>query len=216
MSEKPMTTRGANPPPKTKRLDFRWWNQSDLNLARGLWGNPEVTRLIGGPFDDEWISNRLAREIANAKSHSIQYWPIFLIENGDHAGCCGLKPYDAMKLPEQVRRTLLDRAKSREQEPTEAPGPIATAPWSTLRVLELGFHLRTPHWRCGYASEAAGAVIHHAFNLLASPPAALFAGHHPQNDASRNVLQKLGFVYTHDEHFSSTALMHRGYVLHRE
>jgi hypothetical protein len=29
-----------------------------------LWGNPEVTSLIGGPFTPEMVRTRLAKEIA--------------------------------------------------------------------------------------------------------------------------------------------------------
>jgi hypothetical protein len=46
----------------------------------------------------------------------------------------------------------------------------------------------------GTAKEAARAVIDHGFDTLGAT--ALFAGHHPHNEASRRLLQKLGFVHT--------------------
>ncbi len=80
----------------TERLGFRWWVESDLDLALGLWGDPEVTRLIvaSGTLSNEQVRERLQHEIATAQSHGMQYWPIFLVEDGEHVGCCGLRPYD--------------------------------------------------------------------------------------------------------------------------
>lgn len=78
-------------------------------------------------------------------------------------------------------------------------------------VHELGFHLRREAWGSGYASEAARAVVRYAFDVLDSQE--LFAGHHPDNAASRRVLAKLGFTYTHDEPFAPTGLRHPSYVL---
>jgi RimJ/RimL family protein N-acetyltransferase len=49
---------------RTQRLGFRTWTEADLDLAFGLWGDAEVTRLIGGPFSEERIQQRLA-QIAN-------------------------------------------------------------------------------------------------------------------------------------------------------
>src|SRR5512136_2712061 len=77
----------------TQRLGFRMWTEADLDLAFGLWGDAEVTRLIGGPLSVERVQQRLAQEIANQTTYGIQYWPIFLLTNGEHVGCCGLRPY---------------------------------------------------------------------------------------------------------------------------
>lgn len=79
------------------------------------------------------------------------------------------------------------------------------------RVLEIGFHLLPEASGRGLASEAARAVIDHAFGELRA--AALFAGHHPDNHASRRLLQKLGFRYTHDEPYAPTGRMHPSYRL---
>jgi ribosomal-protein-alanine N-acetyltransferase len=79
---------------RSERLGFRRWSPRDFKLAWGLWGDPEVTRWIGGPFSEEQVRERLAREMATAKSVGVQYWPVFLLATGEHAGCCGLRPYD--------------------------------------------------------------------------------------------------------------------------
>lgn len=81
-------------------------------------------------------------------------------------------------------------------------------------TLELGFHLLPEHWGQGYGSEAARAVLRHAFETL--PIQALFAGHHPENHDSRRVLEKLGFQYIGMEYFPPTDLSHLSYRLTRE
>jgi [ribosomal protein S5]-alanine N-acetyltransferase len=78
---------------KTERLGFRCWSKDDLSLVRGLWGDLEVTRFFGGPFSDEEIGQRLEREISRMENYGFQYWPMFLLANNEHVGCCGLRPY---------------------------------------------------------------------------------------------------------------------------
>jgi RimJ/RimL family protein N-acetyltransferase len=78
-------------------------------------------------------------------------------------------------------------------------------------VLELGFHLLPKFWRQGLAVEAARSAI--AYGLQRVP--ALFAGHHPDNVASRSGLLKLGFRHTHDELYPPTGRLHPSYLLER-
>ena len=160
----------------TARLGFRCWAADDLPLALALWGDPEVTRLIGGPFSSEQVKERLCEEIAAMLAHRVQYWPIFLLSGGAHVGCCGLRPY----------------------------GPDD-------RIYELGFHLRPAYWGRGLAVEAGRAVCGFAFGVRRAR--SLFAGHHPENAASRAVLEKLGFRFTHTEIYAPTGLQHPSYRL---
>ena len=162
----------------SKRLGFRHWFAEDLELAIGLWGDVEVTKLFDGrgPLSKEQVRARLEQEIATQSEHGVQYWPIFLLETGDHVGCAGLRPYDLAQ-----------------------------------KILEIGFHIRSNCWRSGYASEAARAVTLFAFDSLKL--AGLFAGHNPKNEASRKLLLKLGFRYTHDEFYEPTGLKHPSYLL---
>ncbi len=163
---------------KTKRLAFRKWSEDDLELAIGLWGDAEVTKLFDtrGPFSRERVRERLLQEITTEKEHEVQYWPIFLLESEDHIGVSGLRPYDIEN-----------------------------------NIFEIGFHIRADKWGKGYAAESARGVIKYAFGDLGIN--GLFAGHHPENEASRHILGKLGFRYTHDEYYSRTGLMHLSYLL---
>jgi ribosomal-protein-alanine N-acetyltransferase len=65
-----------------------------ISRSRASFGDPQVTALVGGPFDDAAIAARLATECANQREHRISYWPIFVAADGAFAGCCGLKPRD--------------------------------------------------------------------------------------------------------------------------
>ena len=98
---------------RTQRLGFRTWTESDLELAQGLWGDAEVTQLIGGPFSAERVQLRLTQEIANQVTYGIQYWPVFLLTSGEHVGCCGLRPYPSearvYELGFHLRRTYWGR-----------------------------------------------------------------------------------------------------------
>lgn len=79
------------------------------------------------------------------------------------------------------------------------------------QMYEIGFHIRSNHWRRGYATEAACGVIDYAFNILQAT--SVFAGHHPKNETSKYLLKKLGFQYTHDEYYPPTGLQHPSYLL---
>lgn len=164
---------------RTRRLGFRKWREDDFELAKGLWGDPRVTRHIDarGTLTEDQVRERLDREIANDRFYRVQYWPIFMLEDGAHVGCCGLRP----RAPAQ-------------------------------RVYELGFHIRSSLWRRGYALEAASAIVAHAFCDLGAT--ALFAGHNPNNVASRSLLEKLGFEYDRDEFYPATGLKHPSYLLY--
>ncbi len=81
----------------------------------------------------------------------------------------------------------------------------------SLNIYEIGFHIRADHWGRGFATEAAHKVMDYAFEILSVN--GLFAGHHPYNTASKHILQKLGFRYSHDEFFTPTGLHHPSYIL---
>jgi RimJ/RimL family protein N-acetyltransferase len=82
---------------RSERLGFRCWREQDLSLAMGLWGDPEVMKFIDlrGQLSEDQVQQILEKQIATEREHGIQYWPMFLLNRGEHVGCCGLRPYDA-------------------------------------------------------------------------------------------------------------------------
>jgi len=163
---------------RTSRLGFRNRSPDDLPLAVSLWGDPEVTRLNGGPFSEDRIKARLDIEMANFAARQVQYWPMFLLADDGFAGCCGLRPYE------------LENG-----------------------IFELGYNLRPVYWRRGLAVEAARAIVALAFQQ--ERVKALFAGHHPENAASKRILLKLGFQYSREELYPPTGAMEPVYFLSR-
>jgi [ribosomal protein S5]-alanine N-acetyltransferase len=165
----------------THRLGFRRWREEDLPLAAALWGDSDVMALMGGPMTPDAVKARLAQEIAHMRDLRIQYWPFFLLEGDQFAGCAGLRPRE-------------------HQAPVD--GPKAPA-------YQMGYHLLPRFWGQGIATEAARAVIDYSFGALGVE--ALFAAHHPLNRRSGNVLLKLGFVAVGEELYPPTGLMHPTY-----
>jgi RimJ/RimL family protein N-acetyltransferase len=79
---------------------------------------------------------------------------------------------------------------------TIADEPIGACGLAKLdgAIPDLGYWLGAPFWGKGYATEAARAVIDHAFTALGYE--ALQAGARVTNPASRRVLEKCGFQWT--------------------
>lgn len=61
-----------------------------------IWGDADVTRLVGGPFDEAFVARRLATEVANGHAHRVQYWPLFRLDDDAFVGCCGLRPVPSL------------------------------------------------------------------------------------------------------------------------
>ncbi len=169
-------------PSETQRLFFRPWQEDDLSLAQGLWGNASVTQFISrNAWTVDQVRERLSAEMNSFAEYGLQYWPIFLKEGASHVGCCGLRP------------SALAQAANAEKD------------------IELGFHLLPSFWGRGLATEAARSAVALAFETLDAK--ALFAGHHPRNEGSRRVLEKLGFRFTRTTYYPPTGLQHLSYRL---
>ena len=59
--------------------------------------------------------------------------------------------------------------------------------------IEVGYRLARDHWGQGFATEAAGACVTYGFDKLRLPR--ILAVTHPDNAASRRVLEKIGLRY---------------------
>lgn len=82
---------------RTERLGFGKWDENMYFQAEVLWGDSNVTRLIGGKLTEKDIHKRVLLEISNGNKYGVQYWPIFKLENDEFIGCCGLRPYNLDK-----------------------------------------------------------------------------------------------------------------------
>jgi [ribosomal protein S5]-alanine N-acetyltransferase len=78
---------------------------------------------------------------------------------------------------------------------------------------ELGFHIVKRCWALGFATEAAEGALDYAWRQLRLPK--LYAGHHPDNRASQQILENLGFTFLATVLYEPTGLLHPSYIRHR-
>jgi RimJ/RimL family protein N-acetyltransferase len=79
------------------------------------------------------------------------------------------------------------------RETGEVIGAIGLTIHPTSRRAELGYWIGVPYWNCGYATEAARAVIRFGFEALELNR--VYASHFPRNPASGRVMQKAGMTF---------------------
>lgn len=72
-------------------------------------------------------------------------------------------------------------------------GGIGLHPDLQHQHAELGYWIAVPYWRNGYATEAASAVVRHGFEQIRLNR--IFATHFQGNEASGNVLRKIGMKH---------------------
>ncbi len=76
-------------------------------------------------------------------------------------------------------------------------------------VAEIGVHIARKFWSARLGEEAAKALIEHAFHTLKL--GALVAGHGPGNLASKALIERMNFHYTHEEPWGKAIIMHPFY-----
>jgi RimJ/RimL family protein N-acetyltransferase len=114
---------------ETERLRLRGHRLGDFDACAALWGDPVVTRYIGGkPFSPEEVWARLLRYAGHWRWMGFGYWVIEEKATGGFAGELGFADY------------------KRDMEPSLDGAP------------ELGWVLSPRVHRRGYATEAVHAV----------------------------------------------------------
>ena len=78
---------------RTERLGFRTWAEADVPLALALWTDGAVMGHMGGPMSAADAEARMRLQMANQNELGFQYWPMFALGSGEHAGCAGLRPF---------------------------------------------------------------------------------------------------------------------------
>ena len=96
---------------------------------------------------------------------------------------------------------------SHRAEPSGIAGGIGYSAGVAGHAAEIGYWLDEPYWAMGYGFEAASAIVNHAFNSTGLER--LVASHHHGNGASRRILDRLGFRFTHHALTYSRAWGHR-------
>ena len=171
---------------RTKRLVARSWRPEDLPFAMELWGDPSVMALIDarGRLTAAEVEEKLRAEIAREQASGVQYWALF-------------------------ERRLFDR------QGGGFVGCCGLRPWVYTPEetnFELGFHIVRRCWGRGFATEAAAAALDYGWRQMRL--AKIYAGHHPDNRASGQILEKLGFTVVETNFYEPTGLFHPSYVRH--
>lgn len=160
----------------TERLGFRHWAADDLPLAVALWTDPGVMGYMGGPMSPEAAADRMALEMSRQAELGFQYWPMFSLATGEHAGCAGLRPFhdhpDLLELGVHVARPFWSARLGEEA----ARAVIAWA-WRNTRAAALvaghfpeNHHSEALIGRLGFAYThhepwGANAVLHPYYRL---------------------------------------------------
>ena len=163
----------------TERLRLRRFDMSDVDNLLTLYTDPSVMRYID---DGTWDAHRIETETLPEflteydRYRRYGYWAAET-HAGAFVGRIGLHP---VILPD-----------SADEMWTEAPSDDAD-------TVEIGYRLTRGQWGHGYATEAARAVVDLAFDSYDSRLAV--ATTMAVNNASRRVLERLGFRHTRTIH----------------
>ena len=111
---------------------------------------------------------------------------------------------DGIPVPDlEATRRILERAMASQQELGISLWPVMEKSSQRLigccgfhrfqggPALEIAYHFAASSWGHGYASEAVAACLVHAHESLGAPRVVGMI--HPENSASRRVLEKCGF-----------------------
>jgi ribosomal-protein-alanine N-acetyltransferase len=174
---------GARTILETERLALRPLVPEDLDALAALYRDPEVRRY----FPEGTLTHEETREELEwiidvyYGRYGFGLWATILGETGEMVGRCGLLPWRVLST------TAGDIAlEAADEHPVEG---------ATYEV-ELAYLLAKEQWGRGLASEAAAAIVDHAFGTLRLPR--LICLFDPQNLASRRVAEHVGFTFERD------------------
>jgi [ribosomal protein S5]-alanine N-acetyltransferase len=121
---------------ETERLIVRDWTLDDAEDAFAIYGDPEVTRYLGGdPYREtvEEVRELLARSIArNAERAPLGSWAVVEKASGSVVG----------------------------------GAILLAAPINGSEEIELGYHFAKAAWGKGYATEVSFGLLDYGFNRL--------------------------------------------------
>lgn len=167
----------------TRRLRIRRFTPSDVDNLWVLYRDPEVMRFLGRPvssraeIDDKILPGLLAEY---ERYRNFGYWAVENRETGEFVGRLA---FHSVVLP-------ADPAKSLWEHGPDDDSPIGS----------IGYRIRRSVWGQGYATEAAGELVRHAFEDLEMTE--LWATTMAVNAGSRRVMEKLGFRYDRTVHLT--------------
>ena len=156
----------------SERLTLSPYAVTDIDLSIEMFTDPEVLRYAGGALPEDEIRGQMANVTKRGGNGCIGIWRVADRNTGEKLGSAAL-------LPRPVEEKDTDYS-------LVVPGQMPECD------IEIGYFLKRSAWGKGYATEACKRLIQMAFED--SPLTEIVANFEEGNVASRNVLEKLGFV----------------------
>jgi len=156
----------------SERLTFTPYDASDVDLAIEMFTDAEVLKFAGGVMEEDEIRRDMSNWTKRGGNGCIGIWCITDQGSGEKLGSVALLPMPV------------------EEDDTDfslvIPGRMPDGD------VEIGYFLKRSAWGHGYATETSKRLIRMAFEE--SPLTEVVATFDIGNVASRNVLEKVGFI----------------------
>lgn len=149
---------------ETPRLILRTEREGDFEDWIANVNTGAVREYLGGPEQPDAIRATFKKTAADEQRHGFSFRFIEERASGRLIGSCGLKRADADGMPAEIEGAL-----------------------------EIGWLLREDAWGQGFASEAAQAMLAHAFDTLGEQRVIALTSR--SNEASWRMMEKLGMIY---------------------
>ncbi|HEY1927784.1 MAG TPA: GNAT family N-acetyltransferase [Caulobacteraceae bacterium] len=146
---------------ETERLILRAWREEDLDAAAATLADPRVGDWLGSFPSREQVAQRMAAWNTQLASDGVGRFALERRSGGAVVGAVGLHVVDL------------------DFDTTPIAGEV-----------EIGWHLDPAAWGCGYATEAAAAVLRYGFDTLGLQRIVAFTAE--SNARSRAVMERLG------------------------
>lgn len=149
---------------ETERLVLRTWAPTDFTWFLDEMNVAATTVFLGGVRPVEKVMQRLTSNAAALDAGDPGFWLVALKHSGEAVGHCGLNLISSPHAPEAI-----------QGQP------------------QIGWTITAPHWRQGYAQEAARGVLAHALGALGY--ATIFSQTSASNAPSTAMMDRLGFEH---------------------
>ena len=156
---------------ETRRLRLRPMTLDDLPRLARMFADAEVMRYLptGEPRSVEETEVELNYMVDHWRQRGFGVWAVILKDTGEFAGYCGL------------------------QYLHEEPGGVSAEALEGGTDVEVVAGLARPYWKQGIAPEATRAALRYGFETVRL--GRIVAAIHPDNGASRHILQSMGMKY---------------------
>jgi len=175
---------------ETRCLRLRPMTPGDLPLLAHMFADPEVMIYLptGEPRSVEETQVELSYMVDHWQQRGFGVWAVTLKDTGEFAGYCGL------------------------QYLHEEPGGVSAEALRDGTDVEVVAGLAKPYWKRAITPEATRAALRYGFETFGL--ARIVAAIHPDNDASRHILQSMGMKQDDTIRYYGDDVPH--FVIHRD